>query len=66
MVGSVTTYVARSLSLFSKEDQKRKGALYVVSIGNLIMIVATAMLSPPQNWMQHNIENGCVPPIGIY
>ena len=49
MVGSVTTYVARSLSLFSKEDQKRKGALYVVSIGSLIMIVATAMLSPPQN-----------------
>ena len=47
MVGSVTTYLTISLSLFSKEDQQRKSDLYVVSIGYVIMVAATEMVLSP-------------------
>ena len=47
MVGSVTTYLTISLSLFSKEDQQRKSDLYVISIGHVIMIAATEMVFYP-------------------
>ena len=46
MVGSVTTYVTRSLSLFYKEDQQIKSDMYVVSIGHVIMIAGTEMVFP--------------------
>ena len=48
MVGSVTTYVTRSLSLFSKEDQQIKSDIYVVSIEHVIMIAETEIVFFPK------------------
>ena len=48
MVGSVTTYVTRSLSLFYKEDQQIKSDMYVVSIGHVIMIAETEIVFYPK------------------
>ena len=63
MVGSVTTYMTRSLSLFYKEDQQIKSDMYVVSIGHMIIIAATEMVFSQNNGLQHNIINEFVPPI---
>ena len=57
MVGSVTTYLTISLSLFSKEDQQIKSDMYVVSIGHMIIIAATEMVFSQNNGLQHNIIN---------
>ena len=50
MVGSVTTYVTRSLSLFYKEDQQINSDMYVLSIGHMIIIAATEMVFFPKQW----------------
>ena len=61
MVGSVTTYVTRSLSLFYKEDQQIKSGMYVVSIGHMVMVAAIEMVFSQNNRLQHNIINEFVP-----